>query len=394
MPLQHDATGLRIRQLRLAKGLTLEELTERMGGVVTKQSLSKYEKGDAFPRPRVLSALAKALEVKAADLFGEPEYKIVCLQYRTRAPMRRRAKERIEAELTTRLERRLELEDRLAPRKRATLPGIPSGPVDAEVAEQAAEALRQEWGLGMEPIQNLSEVLERNSIHIFELDGGIDFDGLAAIAQTQEGELRGVGIAENSDADGDRQRFNLAHELGHVVLGKLDSEFEEALANRFAGAVLMPRELVFSEVGLRRTEVTWDELLLLKQRWGASVQAILHRLVDLEVISRAHYEWWWRQIIDLGYKKVEPMRLPRESSTWERRQVLRAEAEGLMAHEQAAEYLADQVTPVATPRLDRKALSQLSAEDRQALLRSQAERLAAQYREAIDREWLDADLGD
>ena len=66
--------GSRMRQFRLARGWTLEELSEQMNGVVTKQALSKWEADNAFPRPAALIALAGAFEVKVAELMAEPEY--------------------------------------------------------------------------------------------------------------------------------------------------------------------------------------------------------------------------------------------------------------------------------------------------------------------------------
>ncbi len=72
----------RLRQLRLAKGLSLEELAACMGGMITKQSLSKYELGKAQPSPSVLVRLAEALGVRAAYLAGEPELRVEYVAYR------------------------------------------------------------------------------------------------------------------------------------------------------------------------------------------------------------------------------------------------------------------------------------------------------------------------
>ncbi len=166
------------------------------------------------------------------------------------------------------------------------------------------------------------------------------------------------------------------------------------MANRFAGAFLMPGSLVFAEVGERRTDVSVDELLLLKKRWGVSMQAILHRLRDLGVISQSHYEWWWREIKAAGYEKVEPLPLPREVSSWEPRQLARAEAEGLLSKEQAASYATPARTTTVQQSVDRRALMQLSIEDRRAVLREHAEAVARAYEQEVDRDWLEADLED
>lgn len=385
--------GSRLREIRLARGLTLEELAAAMNGQLTKQALSKYETGKSQPRPTTLVALAKALGVKSAELIGEPDYSIECLQYRTRAPLHPRSSERVEATLRYRLETRLRLEDRLSAGRRPKLPDTPRVIHALPEAEEAAQALRIEWELGTGPIPNLTEVMERQSVHVFEVAGESDFDGLAAIARDPDGQLRAVGIAENPERAGDRQRFNLAHELGHVALAPSADMDEERVAHRFAGALLAPASLVYDEVGVRRSEISFDELMLLKRSWGVSMQCILHRLRDLDVISQSHYSWWWREIEALGYSKVEPAPLPREESTWVRRNLARASAEGLMSKEQVAEYLGGRRPVPVTDGIDRRALMKLGLDERRAVLRAHAERVAGYYDQIGTDEWLEADLG-
>lgn len=385
--------GSRLREIRLAKGLTLEELATAMDGQLTKQALSKYETGKSQPRPAMMLALAKALGVKAAELFGEPDYAIECLQYRTRAPMHPRSQERVEATLRVNLERRLHLEDRLGAGRRPMLPRKPYSARTLADAENAAVTIRSNWSLGEGPIPNVTDVLERQSVHVFEIPGDMDFDGLAATARDEDGELRAIGIAENPDADGDRQRFSLAHELGHAAMSMSGDLDEEKAANRFAGALLIPATLVYSEVGTRRSEISLEELLLLKRSWGASIQCILHRLSDLDVISQNHYEWWWREIAALGFTKVEPIRLAREESTWERRNLARAQAEGLMTREQAAAYMGIVGGSIApADGIDRRALMKLGLEERRAVMRAHADQLVEYYGQVASDEWLGADL--
>lgn len=383
--------GARLREIRLAKGYTLNELASKMDGQLTKQALSKYETGKAQPRPTMLMALAKALEVKAAELFAEPDYSIECLQYRTRAPLKPRSEERVEATLRYSLEKRLRLEDRLAVGRRPRLASNRVSVDDLMGAETAAETLRDEWELGSGPISNLTEVLERQSIHVFEVPGDEDFDGLVAIARDDDG-LRAVGIAENPDTDGDRQRFNLAHEVGHVILEPGAELTDEAVASRFAGAFLVPADLIFDALGTRRTDVSLDELLLLKRSWGVSMQCILHRLRELDVISQSHYKWWWGEIAALGYRTVEPARLAREESTWVQRNLARATAEGLMTQEQAAAYLGEARAPGAADGIDRRSLMRLSLEDRRAVLRTHAEELVGYYERVASEDWLEGTL--
>ena len=72
----------RLRVLRLARGLSLDGLAAQMGGIVTKQALSKYELDKARPSPVVLNKLAAALGVKAAYLWSDPTIEVEFVAYR------------------------------------------------------------------------------------------------------------------------------------------------------------------------------------------------------------------------------------------------------------------------------------------------------------------------
>src|SRR5690606_29691107 len=103
----------RIRTLRLANGLTQDQLVHAIGGRITKQALSKYERGTAQPSPVVARALASALRVRAIDLFAAPRFRIDFLAYRSNAGLGVRAREGLQALLAERLSRRLDLQGRL-----------------------------------------------------------------------------------------------------------------------------------------------------------------------------------------------------------------------------------------------------------------------------------------
>ena len=77
----------RIKQLRLARALSLDDLSDAMGGIVTKQALSKYELGQSTPSAPVLNQLASALGVKAMELWAAPSIQVKFQGYRKRASL-------------------------------------------------------------------------------------------------------------------------------------------------------------------------------------------------------------------------------------------------------------------------------------------------------------------
>ncbi len=386
--------GSRLRQYRTARGYTLDELVARMGGLVSKQALSKYEHDRAMPRPTVLIALARALDVKGAHLMSEPRYRFEPVAYRALASLPKKEQETIESAVELELERRLALMDKLGIASEYPF-SEPLGVMrDLGEAEHAAEELRYAWNLGGAPIASVVDTLESKGVHLIDIDTERKFDGLAVIASDETGERIACGIAARLEVSRARQRMSHAHELGHLSMRVADGLDDEAAASRFAGAFLYPAKAVRSDFGTRRNRVTVDELLAAKKRWGMSVQGVLRRLRDLQVIDETSYKWWCMFVNRAGWRTEEPGDELREYSTWVETHAHRAAAEGLIARETLAEYVPAMSSRTAPEDIDRRALLKMPLAERRAYMRAQADAHAAEYNAMIDRAWLDADLGE
>lgn len=181
----------------------------------------------------------------------------------------------------------------------------------------------------------MTSILENRLIHVLEIESGREFDGISALAKNENGEVVAAAVTTRKSVTGDRQRMNLAHELGHLVLEpKLGAKVEDA-AFRFAGAFLLPADTLIKEIGNRRVNLQLAELLTLKRRFGISIQAILRRLSDLEIISLTTYKWWMIEIGTKGWRKVDPEPIPAENPDWLQRMLTRAVAEGVLTIEEA-----------------------------------------------------------
>ena len=157
----------------------------------------------------------------------------------------------------------------------------------------------------------------------------------------------------------ERKRFNLAHELGHMVIDPAQGLDEEKAAHRFAGAFLIPADVLRSEVGAKRSSISLGELVALKQRFGVSIQAIAYRCKDLGILNQAAFARLFKIFAQRGWRAPpyeEPGRLDPEVEEPKRfeRLCYRALAERVIGESRAAELLGISVRELDA-RLDQQA---------------------------------------
>jgi len=329
----------RLKQARKGAGLSTRTLGELAG--VSAMAISKYETGKSVPSSPVLLNLSKALNVKVEYFFRPMQITLEQVEYRKHSHVLKRVLGQIEADVKEQVERFIELEGYLpnGPIKPFKLPtGLPEHIGDFDEIEQLTKKLREKWSLGMNPVPDLTDTLEERGLKVFLTSALHDnaFDGLAARVDDMPVVVLGKGWP------GDRQRFTLAHELGHLVLkGRLSAELdEEKAANRFAGAFLAPDSEVRKELGEHRTRLEPNELAVLKKTYGLSMQGWMHRANDLGILSHGHYQEMVRFFSARGWRKTEPgEQYPGEEPKLFEQLVFRALAEDLISESKAAELM-------------------------------------------------------
>ena len=336
--------GRRLRLARTASGLSLRGLEGEIDNRVTAQAISKYERDEAVPGSAVLIALANVLGVTADYLVGDQEMALEGIEFRRRAISSKREEAQVEAKVLGMLERYLTVEDLLGlPSVEWDKPREAPFPVAVNVveADRGARALRAHWGLGIEPVPDLVQVLEDRGVKVLvtELSG---IAGLMAHVRRASGHSVPVVVVNSGDC-AERQRFTIAHELGHLVLSPGRKVGTENAANRFAGAFLMPAEALWAEVGKRRRSIGLGELFRLKPLFGVSVQALAHRCHDLGIFGQSLYRRLFREFDRRGWH-TPPYEEPLSRRIGERPQrferlCLRALAEGVVSEPKAAELL-------------------------------------------------------
>ncbi|MBI1742613.1 helix-turn-helix domain-containing protein [Candidatus Acetothermia bacterium] len=385
--------GQRLKQLRMSRGFSLDALAAELGGIVTKQALSKYEQGKIRPSPVVLNKLASTLGIKVSYLFKEPTIQVKFIAYRKVSRLPKKEQLRVECLVKEALEDRIRLQQLTNQANGSHIPIQSMRVKTIEDVEAAAQKLRTQWELGVDPISSVTDILEAHFIHVLPVNADDKFDGIAAVAYSGNHHVMAAAVVTRGEISGERQRLNLTHELGHLVLDMPKNLDEEKTAFRFGAAFLAPAEVVYREVGTKRGFMQPEELLLLKRYFGMSIQALLYRLRDLGIITESHYKQWCMDISRLSWRKQEPLELKPERAKWLRQKVLRAFAEGVITLEDAERMLGDKLnTKQPLSLIERRAFMKLPTEERRRILVEQAGKMVAYYEQ--HREWEELQGGD
>ena len=337
----------RLKLARKRSGLSLRELSYRMEGIVSAQAIGKYERGEMMPSSTVAIALAKALDVSMSYLLSTSEISLKSVEFRKLASTKVRERAAVEAEVLDNVERYLQVENLLGidSSRQETLGDAPY-PVDSmEDGERAALALRAVWNLGGGPIPDMTELLEERGIKVFKLSLPKPVDGLTCHVRRAEGEDVPVVVCSTAKSI-ERQRFTIAHELGHMVMEIPPGVSEEKTCHRFAGAFLVPEEELMREVGRRRLNFGSGELIEVKRMFGVSAAALVVRMRDLGIIAEGTVGEIFRGV-GKSWRRDEPSPLERTESPGRfRRLCLRALAEGAISESKAAELLGIPVSEI------------------------------------------------
>ena len=337
--------GNRLKRAREAAGLSLRELESVIGEQVLAQAIGKYERDEMMPGSTVLLVLAKALKVSPEYLLSSSEVELVGIDFRKAPHTGVKEEKAVEAAVLDRVERYLELED-LIPGDQGSwqMPGGAEFLIEnIEDAEQAAIKLRSLWRLGIDPIPIMAELMEDKGIKVIALDLSEKVSGSKAFVQ-RPGQKDVPVIVVNEKHNGERQRFTLAHELAHLVLrfGNLSHSEQEKAADRFAGAFLVAKDMLFRVLGTHRKSISLGELAELKKLFKVSVAALVVRCSHLGVLSKAAAGRLWAQISRRGWNgpaSSEPYGFPAEVPQRMERLGFRAVAEGAISEPKAAELL-------------------------------------------------------
>lgn len=317
-------TGERIRLVRAAAGLDQTELADRSENV-HQSTISRIENGRTRVTHELLEDLAAALNVTSSFLTHSPDTVPPRRPWlRAYADASKRDVDRLlaECQLVTEIAELLGLQ--VFP---DTIPVFDGELEDDEAIEQYALEVRQAADLSADAVVgNTVRAAERLGCIVLPMSGELGRHlGLSTYANLHPMIFvsRPLSGRENS-VPGDRQRFTVAHELGHLALHRdlpaprdaSEARIIEKQAHRFAGAFLMPGDALREELDELGGRVTLRTLAEIKGRWGVAIKSLVVRCRELGMIDSDHARSLYKQISSRGWNKDEPVSVGNEGAIW------------------------------------------------------------------------------
>lgn len=286
--MEQQFNGMNLRLARVFNGLSLDELAGLVGK--SRQFLHKLETNDTCqPTAELATDLSQQLRVTEAFFYRTlspvlPEEEVHFRKlFTTRSAIKQSA--------IAKAEMFLQLVDYFDEHLNLPAVSFPTFPdaATADDIEQAAELCRRHWGLGLGPIDNMVRVAEHAGAIVTTFNAvSAEVDALSYALK------RPVIVRNDAKLSACRQRFDIAHEVGHFVLHEgvqTGNRQTESQANRFASAFLMPRSMMAAHWPRPKgARLDWVGMKEFKFTWKVSKAAMLYRAQQLGIIDDAQYK--------------------------------------------------------------------------------------------------------
>lgn len=316
--------GARLKNARLLRGKTLTDLSSDTG--ISKQSLSLYENNKNKPDYPKIDLISKALNFPP-DFFLQEDIcktttEVTYFRSLSSATKINRTAQSIKLEYVAKM---YEVLSNYIDFPLLNIPMVDFNGNDDEFDDERNEAMineienialevRKLWGLGDDPIGNFQFILEQNGIIVTGFDTKENkIDAFSQHTVLNNNEFFFICVDQGSKPEG-RIRFDLAHELGHILLHPWSESLEliskdefktrEQQANIFASAFLLPQKSFGKDVQAFPTDLKYYQWL--KKKWKSSIQSMVYRSYQLKIISNNQFQYLMRQISKLGWRQKEP----------------------------------------------------------------------------------------
>jgi Zn-dependent peptidase ImmA (M78 family) len=296
--------GERVRQARELNGLTQAALARRLR--LNQSAIAQLETGRTQPSEPVLEGIS--FQTGFPPVFfkqaASVDFPLGSLLFRARNSMTKSERSQAHQYARTIYEQYKFLSEFIK-NIPVSLPRLRDSPATS------AKVTRSAMGLSPDtPIKNLIRSIEKIGVVVLAIPRYLK-NRDAFSAWVLRDDLDPVIVLASSSA-GDRIRFSVSHELGHLVMHhsiQVDMPRLESEADQFAAEFLMPEDAMRRELS---HPVTLDLLVQLKPRWKVSIQALARRAHDLDIITAGQYKYLMQQISKRGWRRAEPVSVPIE----------------------------------------------------------------------------------
>lgn len=326
MVVQH--AGKRIQRLRLVHGMGQVEFAERLG--IASGSVSKIENGRMTPTNELVDQIASLFDCSATYLAGPERVGPTTRPWlRAYADASKKVVDQRAADCTMASEVVEIIGLQQIP---DTIPIFDGDLTDDDAIEQFAIDVRAAADLGDdEVVGHCIRAAERLGCLVLPMPDELGRHLGLSVRASQTPVICVARTSGRHRIPGDRQRFTVAHEIGHLSLHAghgppetaADATRYEKQAHRFAGAFLAPGDAILQDLHEHGGRVTLRTLATLKEIWGISIKALVMRFRGLGVIDDDHARSVYKQISARGWNKSEPVEVGGEEAIWMRKAILK-----------------------------------------------------------------------
>lgn len=295
--------------------MSMEELAE--GVHVTRQSVSKYERGIVGPSPEIVQSISLFLGFPIEFFYKSDEKSTA-----SSSPLFFRSNSNIAKKVKTACKYQIKWADDLRKQLEVfvnfvdiDLPIIDKDyeNLSCEEIEELALDIRKKWELNDDPIDDLIGLLENHGVIVSQFAASTlcPFKGIDAFSCWKDGTP--YVLYHSSQKSAVRTRFSILHELGHLIMHSSiadnDSvkkeivDFADMQADRFAAAFLLPATSFPKDI--RSTSLF--SLEAIKRKWGAAMSTIIKRCETLELLTENQINYLKRQMTINKYWHHEPL---------------------------------------------------------------------------------------
>ena len=325
-----------LRYYRLYRNMTKKELAQK--SKLTPMSITNYEKGIRQPDMAVLKNLASVLGVRVSDFLLARDENISFRhgEFRKNSSLSNAQQEFIRESVEEYFSRFMSVLEILGGEILPVPPACNALQLSQDV-EVNALRLRTYLGFSVDgSIEDLIGKLEDRGILVYECN--IDNNKFSGMNGLVDGRPY---IVVNTNMSAERNRSTVAHELAHLMFSwPLDmppKEIENE-ATAISGAFLFPKSDVIRELGIHRSAITSD-MLLVAVEYGISMMLLAKRAKLCNVISDKSERNFYIIASKAGWRNAEPQRINKEKSMLFQQLVYRAVSEEEITVSKGAELL-------------------------------------------------------